>query len=59
MKFTIDVRIPGWARNEAVPGDLYKFSIVNEPVTLKVNEEMPVKLDQAMSAWTARGKPAT
>src|SRR5207302_3561055 len=24
-KFTIAVRIPGWARNEAVPGDLYKF----------------------------------
>ncbi len=23
--FTINVRIPGWARNEAVPSDLYRF----------------------------------
>jgi DUF1680 family protein len=38
-KFTMAVRIPGWARNEVLPGDLYKFadSATNEPVTLKVN----------------------
>jgi len=38
-KFSISVRIPGWARNEAVPGDLYKFQDAgaNESVTLKVN----------------------
>ncbi len=36
--FTVNVRIPGWARNEAVPGDLYRFiDKVDEPVTLKVN----------------------
>jgi len=36
--FTIHVRIPGWARNEAVPTDLYRFEDSNrEPVTLKVN----------------------
>ena len=37
--FTISVRVPGWARNEAVPGDLYKFSDTapTDPVTLKVN----------------------
>ena len=23
--FTINVRIPGWARNEPVPSDLYRF----------------------------------
>src|SRR6185369_11944452 len=23
--FTVNVRIPGWARNEAVPGELYRF----------------------------------
>jgi hypothetical protein len=30
---------PGWARNEAVPGDLYQFSdsAPTDPVTLKVN----------------------
>lgn len=36
--FTVNVRIPGWARNEPVPGDLYKFADKNvEPVTLKIN----------------------
>jgi hypothetical protein len=48
-KFTIAVRIPGWARNEAVPGGLYQFlkGAANEPVTLKVNgKEVPIKLDQ-------------
>jgi uncharacterized protein len=47
-KFTLNVRIPGWAHNEVVPGGLYKFSdAVNEPVTLKVNgEDLPVKPDK-------------
>jgi len=37
-RFTIKVRIPGWARNEAVPSDLYRFLDQGaEPVTLKVN----------------------
>lgn len=36
--FAIKVRIPGWARNEAVPGDLYRFADrVDAPVVLKVN----------------------
>jgi DUF1680 family protein len=36
--FTVKVRIPGWARNEPVPGDLYKFQDenTNAPI-LKVN----------------------
>src|SRR5262245_727898 len=42
--FTINVRIPGWARNEAVPGDLYRFADqVNDQVVLKVNGK-PVTL---------------
>jgi DUF1680 family protein len=36
--FTVNVRIPGWARDEAAPGDLYKFiDVVKEPATIKVN----------------------
>jgi DUF1680 family protein len=41
--FTIKVRIPGWARDEPVPSDLYKFLPVEpgfsraEPATIKVN----------------------
>ena len=35
---TIHVRIPGWARNEPVPSDLYRSTDRNtEPVVLKVN----------------------
>jgi hypothetical protein len=46
--FAINVRIPGWARNEAVPGDLYRF--MDEPAgsaTIAVNgEPVPLKLDR-------------
>jgi DUF1680 family protein len=37
-KLAINVRIPGWARNEPVPSDLYKYSdTVSEQPVLKVN----------------------
>jgi hypothetical protein len=37
-KFVIYVRIPGWAQNQPVPSDLYKFNkTVIESVELKVN----------------------
>ena len=44
-KFTVNVRIPGWARNEPVPSDLYHFADTNrEPAVLKVNgKSKPVK----------------
>ncbi len=36
--FTINVRIPGWARNEVVPGDLYRFlDALPAPAVVKVN----------------------
>ncbi len=39
-KFEICVRIPGWARNEPVPSDLYRFlNESSEKVTLEVNGE--------------------
>ena len=46
--FTVKVRIPGWARGEAVPSDLYRFADkVDEPVVLKVNgKAAPMKLDK-------------
>jgi DUF1680 family protein len=38
--FAVNVRIPGWARNECVPSDLYRFEkAVNEQAALKVNGE--------------------
>jgi uncharacterized protein len=39
-RMTINVRIPGWARNEALPGDLYRFAdAATEAVALKVNNQ--------------------
>jgi len=35
--FTVNVRIPGWARNEPVPGDLYRFLDAAPAATVKVN----------------------
>ncbi len=44
-RFTVNVRIPGWARNEPVPGDLYRFADgISEPAVLKVNNrKIPLK----------------
>ncbi|MHC4700878.1 MAG: glycoside hydrolase family 127 protein [Planctomycetota bacterium] len=45
QKFTLFVRIPGWARNEPVPSDLYTFLRKDrQKPTLEVNGE-PVKID--------------
>jgi len=46
-EFEIAVRIPGWARNEAVPSDLYRFLDTNaEKPTFRVNGKT-VRLDPA------------
>jgi DUF1680 family protein len=39
--FSMLIRIPGWAQNEAVPSDLYKFeNSSNEKVTITVNGKL-------------------
>jgi DUF1680 family protein len=45
--FAINLRIPGWARNEPVPTDLYRFAdTIDEPLTLKVNgQPVEIKLE--------------
>jgi len=47
-KFNLNVRIPGWARDEALPSDLYAFADkVQESATLKVNgKTVPMKLEK-------------
>ena len=38
--FELCIRIPGWAQNQAVPGDLYRFSSANpEEIALQLNGE--------------------
>ena len=46
--FSLRLRIPGWAENEAIPGGLYKFAGTDqEPVKLSVNdEEIPIYLKE-------------
>jgi DUF1680 family protein len=40
LEFSVYIRIPGWARNEPVPSDLYSFlDQSKEKITLKVNSE--------------------
>lgn len=47
-RFAVNIRIPGWARNEAVPSDLYTFSdTLKSAPTLKVNgATVPIKLEK-------------
>ena len=53
-RFTLRVRVPGWARNEASPGGLYRFADTStEPVTLAVNDRtVAVTLDQGYAVVT-------
>ena len=42
-RFTLMLRIPGWARNKAIPGNLYNFRQENDqPVEISINGEMLV-----------------
>jgi DUF1680 family protein len=51
-KFTMNLRIPGWARDEAVPSDLYRFTTpATQKVNLRVNGQVvPVKLEKGYVA---------
>jgi hypothetical protein len=51
-RFTVSVRIPGWARNEAIPSDLYSFAdSAPAPATLKVNGRgVPLKIEKGFVA---------
>lgn len=57
--FTINVRIPGWARNEAAPSDLYRFvDKASEPVVLRVNgKSVPLALNNGYVSLNRNWKP--
>lgn len=39
-EFTIKLRVPGWSRNEVLPGDLYTYAdSQNQPASLTINGE--------------------
>jgi DUF1680 family protein len=53
--FTMKIRVPGWARGEAVPGDLYRFTdaAAVSPIHLQVNgHEQSLALDRGYAAIT-------
>ncbi len=60
-RFAINVRIPGWARNEPVPSDLYRFTdeIDVPPATIRVNGDAGVDdaRQEATSRSIAPGQP--
>ena len=47
-RFAINVRVPGWARNEPVPSDLYRFmDTAPGGATIKINgADVPLKLNK-------------
>ncbi len=55
-QFTINVRIPGWARNEAMSGDLYRFADkFDQPAVLRVNgKPVPITLDKGYARLNRR-----
>jgi DUF1680 family protein len=57
-QFTINVRVPGWARNEPVPGDLYRFAEpATAPPSIKVNgRPVPLSLDKGYVSLTRSWK---
>ncbi len=61
-QFAINIRIPGWAREEPVPSDLYRFAAKNErKVNIQINgEKAEYKLKNGFATfdrtWTAGDK---
>jgi DUF1680 family protein len=57
-RFTVKVRVPGWARGEASPGGLYRFADrADERVTLEVNgRAVPAALDRGYATITREWK---
>lgn len=61
--FEVKVRIPGWAREQPVPSDLYRFAEdVNAPVTLSVTlsvngHKVPLDLDKGYVTIAREWKP--
>ena len=59
QKFALKVRIPGWARNEVIPGDLYKYSDEKTPlISLQLNgKNLNYKLDKGFAVINRNWSP--
>jgi len=58
-EFAIHIRIPGWARNQPVPSDLYQYTEEGtEKVTLKVNGKLlSLDIDKGFARIHRKWKP--
>ena len=58
-RYALNVRIPGWARGEAVPSDLYRFAdAAAPPVTIAVNgRAVPLVLEKGYARLERQWKP--
>ncbi|HEV8287252.1 MAG TPA: beta-L-arabinofuranosidase domain-containing protein [Chitinophagaceae bacterium] len=52
--FTIRIRIPGWAKQEAIPGDLYQFADrTAKPITIALNgKKLEYKMEKGYAVLT-------
>ncbi|HEX4164047.1 MAG TPA: glycoside hydrolase family 127 protein [Bryobacteraceae bacterium] len=58
--FTMKVRVPGWARGEAIPGGLYRFENASsdEPPQLRVNgHHAKIELEKGYATITRNWRP--
>lgn len=58
-EFAVFVRVPGWATERPVPGDLYRyFDRASEPVSLKVNgASVPLDIEKGYARLTRTWEP--
>jgi len=59
MNFALRVRIPGWARKEAVPGDLYRFASQNDEskIEIRINGKVvPYTMDKGYAVFNRAWK---
>ena len=59
VRFVLNLRIPGWAHDEPVPSDLYRFEpATSNPISLVVNrQEYSIKLDKGYVALSRNWAP--
>lgn len=59
QRFALKVRVPGWARNEAVPSDLYRYQSGSKsaPYVIKLNgKAVAAKLDKGYATFDRKWK---
>jgi DUF1680 family protein len=58
-QFTLKLRLPGWARNKVLPGDLYEFAdTLDGKAAVRLNgEEVPYAVDRGYATMTRIWEP--